>query len=217
MILMSRYRCIGRAAVGFVATVTLALLGSSSTANANDDVGVRSSGAPMPYRFELEPHLVLGTAPPGYGQGSGIGAGVRGSVVILRDGFIPNVNDSVAFGFGLDYGHYKGNWALNGWRDRCLHYEVAPSGTQVCTEVTSNGGTYSYIYIPIVVQWNLGFTRRFSAFAEPGVDLYHLGDHGFSAVPALYIGGRVQLSDRIALTGRLGYPTLAIGLSFLLG
>jgi hypothetical protein len=66
------------------------------------------------------------------------------------------------------------------------------------------------------MQWNFWFTRRFSAFGEPGVDLYYLGNHGFSAVPAFYVGGRVQLSDRITLTGRIGYPTLAIGVSFML-
>ena len=63
--------------------------------------------------------------------------------------------------------------------------------------------------------WNLWLTRSFSVFAEPGVDLYHLADHGFGVVPALELGGRVQLSTHTALTVRLGYPTVASGLSFL--
>jgi hypothetical protein len=214
MIPMKLHRWIGRPAFVSVTTLILALLGSICTADASEDVGARSSRAPMSHGFELEPHLVLGTAPPGFGQGSGIGAGARGSVVILRDGFLPKVNDSVALGFGFDYGRYKGDWALNGWRDQCLHYEVAPGGTQICTDVTSNGGTYTYLYLPVVVQWNFWLTRRVSAFGEPGVDLYYLANHGFGAVPALYLGARVQLSDRIALTGRLGYPTSAIGVSF---
>jgi hypothetical protein len=212
---MNVYRWLGRPVLILASTVSL-LLGPMSTANAREDVVIRSSRTPMSYEVELEPHLVLGTAPPGPGQGSGVGAGVRGNFVILPEGFIPNVNDSVAIGVGLDFGRYYGNWSVNGYQNQCLHFQSGPNGTQICTEVTSNGGTYTYVYIPVVMQWNFWLTRRFSAFGEPGVDFYHLGNHGFSAVPAFYLGGRVQLSDRITLTGRIGYPTVAIGASFML-
>jgi hypothetical protein len=30
------------------------------------------------------------------------------------------------------------------------------------------------------------------------------------------VGGRVQLGSRVTLTGRIGYPTVAIGASFML-
>jgi hypothetical protein len=212
---MKLYRWLDRPA-GMLAAALLALLGLSSAADAREDVIIRRSSTPMTYDFELEPHLVLGTAPPGRGQGSGVGLGVRGSFMLLPEGFLRHVNDSVAIGVGLDFGRYYGDWALNGYRDECLHFEPGPNGTQVCTEVSSNGGTYTYVYVPVVMQWNFWLTRRFSAFAEPGVDFYYLGNHGVSAVPALYVGGRVQLSDRITLTGRIGYPTLAIGISFML-
>jgi hypothetical protein len=216
MIPMKLYRLLGRPAVAAAATLTVAFLGSVST-GAQEDVAGRSARGPLQYAFEIEPHLVAGTAPPGFGQGSGIGAGLRGGVVILRNGLIPNVNDSLALGFGLDYGHYHGNWSLSsGWRDQCLHYEVAPTGTQMCTDATLNGGTYTYLYIPVVVQWNFGLARGSSVFVEPGVDIYYLRDHGFNAVPAGYLGGRIRLSDRVALTLRLGYPTLSIGASFML-
>ena len=212
MIPMSLHRLNGRRVVAFVAALAVALLGFISLANADEDI----ASAPKSYRFEIEPHLVLGTSPPGFGQGSGIGAGIRGSVVALPNGLLPKVNDSLAIGFGLDYGHYYGKWALNGYRDRCLHYQAGPDGTQVCTDITLNGGDYTYLYVPIVVQWNFWFTRRFSGFVEPGVDFYHLADHGFGAVPAFYLGGRLRLSEHTALTIRLGYPTTAIGVSFLL-
>jgi hypothetical protein len=32
----------------------------------------------------------------------------------------------------------------------------------------------------------------------------------------MYIGGRCQIADRITLTVRLGYPTFAFGVSFML-
>lgn len=177
---------------------------------------IHDSRTPIGYDFELEPHLVLGTNPPGPGVGSGVGIGVRGSFVVAPDGFIPNVNDSVAVGVGLDYGHYTGSWAIQGYRDQCLHFEPGPGGTSICTEVTSNGGTYNYVYIPVVMQWNFWITRQWSAFAEPGLNLYFLGHHGFDVSPAAYVGGRFQIADRITLTARLGYPTFSFGVSFML-
>jgi hypothetical protein len=172
--------------------------------------------APIWYRFEVEPHLVLGTAPPGPGYGSGGGIGVRGTFVLSQDGFIPGVNDSLALGVGLDYSHYDAALSFQGARDQCLHFEPGPNGTSICTQVTSNGGTYSYLFVPVVLQWNFWFTQRFSAFGEPGVDLYLLANHGVSIGPAVYVGGRVQVTDRITLTLRLGYPTVSFGVSFLM-
>jgi hypothetical protein len=213
MISMKLYRSIGRRALTFVATLSVALLGIASTAAAEGDVA--SGAAPASHRFEIEPHVALGTAPPGFGIGSGIGAGLRASVAILPNGILPSVNDSLAIGVGLDYVRYHGKWSLNGFHDRCLQFQTGPDGTQICTDITSNGGDYTYLYVPIVVQWNFWLSGRFSVFVEPGVDVYHLGDHGFGVVPALDLGGRWHLSKHTALTLRLGYPTVAIGLSFL--
>jgi len=218
---VSPRHCKGHRA-GFMAALTLACVVSVSVsvsvshADTGGDIGAHDSIAPARYGLEIEPHIIGGTLPPGFGQGSGIGAGVRGSIVILRNGIIPHVNDSIALGLGLDYGRYKGDWALNGWRDQCLTHVVAPDGTEVCSQVTSNGGTYDYLYIPVVVQWSFWPAQRFSAFVEPGADLYYLGHHGFGVVPALYLGARVRLSHRVSLTGRIGYPTLALGASFML-
>ena len=98
---------------------------------------------------EIEPHLVFGSAPPGPGYGSGAGIGVRASFVVAPEGFIRGVNDSAAIGFGLDLGHYYGSLGFNGYRDQCLHFEPGPNGTSVCTDVTSNGGTYNYLFVPV--------------------------------------------------------------------
>jgi hypothetical protein len=215
---MTSRRLLRSASFRNLACVVLAV-GSSlvaARAQAYDQVVIRDYRTPINYQFELEPHLVLGTDPPGPGVGSGVGLGVRGSVVILPEGFIPRLNDSVAIGFGLDVGHYTGSWALNGYRDQCLHFAPGPNGTSICTDVTSNGGSYNYVYLPVVMQWNFWFTRRWSAFGEPGVDLYYVGSHGFFLSPVLYAGGRFQLTDRITLTGRIGYPTVSFGVSFML-
>ena len=202
------------AAFGAALVFGLAILVPS--AQAYEQVVIRDWRTPIGYDLEIEPHLVLGTAPPGPGAGSGVGLGVRGSLVILPEGFIPRLNDSVAVGVGLDIGHYTGSWAINGYRDQCLHYEPGPAGTSVCTDVSSNGGTYNYVFVPVVMQWNFWLTRRFSGFAEPGVDLYYLGNHGLWFSPAAYLGGRFQIGDRVTLTGRIGYPTVALGVSFMM-
>lgn len=170
---------------------------------------------PVDYTVELEPHLVFGSAPPGPGAGSGVGVGLRASIVVAPDGFLRDVDDSVAIGVGLDYGHYAARYALNGYRDQCLHFEPGPAGTSVCTDVSSNGGSYDYLFIPIVMQWNFWLTEKFSAFGEPGLSIYDLGNHGFGLAPALYAGGRLRLTDTITLTARIGYPTWSIGASFL--
>lgn len=198
-------------------TLALALAALFSPGGAQaSDVIIRYERVPIGYAFELEPHLVLGSAPPGPGYGAGAGLGVRGSFVVAPEGFIRGVNDSVAVGFGLDLGRYYGSLAFNGYRDQCLHFEPGPNGTSICTDVTSNGGTYNYLFVPAVMQWNFWFTDRLSAFGEPGINLFFLGNHGFGVGPALYIGGRFRVADRITITARLGYPTVGVGVSFLM-
>jgi len=193
-----------------------ALMLAAGAAQARDGYIIQDRRAPFDYTAEIEPHLVFGSAPPGRGAGSGLGVGVRASFVIAPDGFLRDVNDSVAIGVGLDYAHYAGRYALDGYRDQCLHFETGPAGTMVCTEVTSNGGSYNYLFVPVVMQWNFWLTEKFSAFGEAGLSLYHLGNEGFGAVPALFVGGRLRLTDTILLTARLGYPTISFGVSFLL-
>jgi len=205
-----------RAAAAFSAAAALGLLCSIANAQLRDEVVIRDARAPLNYELEIEPHIVVGTNPPGAGQGYGVGLGVRGTLLILPEGFLPRVNDSVAIGFGFDWGRYAGSWAFQGYRDQCLHFEPGPNGTSICTETTSNGGTYSYFYLPAVMQWNFWLTRRWSAFGEPGVNIYYLGSHGIGFSPAAYVGGRFHISDAITLTGRLGYPTVALGVSFLM-
>jgi hypothetical protein len=201
------------AAIAVLGGVLLLPVGA---ADARDGSVVYDTRAPIDYVLELEPHLVFGSSPPGRGAGSGGGVGVRASVLLSRDGFIRDVNDSLAIGFGIDYGRYAAAWGFYGYRDQCLRFEPGPAGTMVCTDVTSNGGNYSYVFVPVVLQWNFWLTDRWSVFGEPGLGLYHLGNYGFGVNPALYLGGRFRLADRITLTARLGYPTLAVGVSFMM-
>jgi hypothetical protein len=199
-----------------IAAVVLGLgLGlTTRPARATEQVVIRDGRTPIGYGFEIEPHLVFGTAPPGPGYGSGGGIGARASFVLVPDGFIRGVNDSIALGVGLDYDRYAAAYGFQGTRDQCLNFQPGPAGTSVCTQTTSNGPTYNYLFAPVVMQWNFWFTRNLSAFGEPGVDLYLLGS-GFGISPAFYVGGRYQFADKITVTLRIGYPTVAIGVSFM--
>jgi len=204
-----------RGAFAFSAILVVSTV-AMPAAQARDARIIRDWRTPVNYQLELEPHLVAGTDPPGAGSGSGGGAGVRASFVLLPDGFLRNVNDSVAIGTGLDFGRYYGHGWYGDRRDECLHFEPGPNGTDVCTETTSYSGTYNYVYVPIVMQWNFWLTERWSVFAEPGINLYFSSHHALDVSPALYAGGRLQISRGIAVTGRLGYPACSLGVSFML-
>ena len=190
--------------------LAVALLASASPVAA---LGLprRSEDQPA-YGFELEPHLVAGIAdPPGPGTAQGGGAGLRASFVVARDGFINDVNDSLAIGFGVDVLHYRGqNGSLFG---TCVQRQPGPGGTSVCTEVDVPGGPRNYLFVPVVTQWNFWLRPQWSAFVEPGLAIY-LTNGGAGAAPSLSVGGRMDISDAVSLVFRLGWPTTTLGVSF---
>ena len=68
--------------------------------------------------------------------------------------------------------------------------------------------------VPVVMQWNFWLTRRWSVFGEPGIAI------GFGrrnqVWPHFAGGARFHFTDRIALTMRVGYPAVTVGVSFFL-
>lgn len=191
-------------------------LGLASSAVAHAQSTIKQPGQRSQYYFEAEPHVVAGLAdPPGLGAGTGLGVGFRGTVELLKNGFIPKLNNSVGIGFGIDYLRYDG-W--QGPRGQCEEFATAPSGVPVCvrTSGSGGGGHVNYFYLPVVMQWNFWLHKSWSVFGEPGVALY-LQDGGLEFTPlVLFVGGRYHVSDRITLTMRLGYPAFSFGVSFLL-
>jgi hypothetical protein len=160
---------------------------------------------------ELEPHLLLGPFnPPGRARNDGFGVGMRATIDLVPDGFLAKVNDSVGLGFGLDLMRYEEGDA----RGRCTDYTSGPNGTRVCVEIDGSGGDRDRIFLPVVMQWNFWLHRSWSVFGEPGLFLYLGDDTGVEPI-ALFAGGRYHINDSIALTLRVGYPTLSFGASFL--
>jgi hypothetical protein len=166
------------------------------------------------YYFEAEPHLDAALLdPPGFGAGTGWGLGFRGTVELLRVGFIPKLNNSIGIGFGIDYLRYDG-W--QGPRGACQEFVTGPSGVPICVRASSSIDHVNYFYVPVVLQWNFWLYRRWSVFGEPGLSLYFQDGQLELSPFVLYVGGRYHLSDRVTLTLRLGYPSFSFGVSFLL-
>jgi hypothetical protein len=150
------------------------------------------------YVFEAEPHLALAPFRDG-----GFGPGFRGTVVLVDNGFVSSINNSVGIGFGLD-------WVFYG--DHCS----GPANNQVCD-------TTSDVLLPIVMQWNFWLHPSWSVFGEPGIVIHaHGGDHHLDLDWfTIYGGGRYHFNDSIALTMRLGAPFIhdnvfSVGASFFL-
>ena len=135
------------------------------------------------------------------------------SVPVAQRGFLSKVNDSVAVSFGADWVRY----ADGGPRGRCTDTVSGPNGVPICVEIEGGAGEWDYVYLPATMQWNFWLTEQFSVFGEPGFSLYFAEDDDFGILPlVLFVGGRWHFVDRAALTFRVGYPAVSLGVSFLL-
>jgi hypothetical protein len=71
------------------------------------------------------------------------------------------------------------------------------------------------LWFPIAMQWNFGFTERWSLFGEAGGTLL-IGPDKLSPHPGIAVGGRYLFSRKVALTLRGGLPSIGVGISFFL-
>jgi hypothetical protein len=77
--------------------------------------------------------------------------------------------------------------------------------------------THDNAYVPVVMQWNFWLSRYWSVFGEPGIALRFSDRFGTNHPDVtLYGGARFRFAERATLTFRVGYPALALGVSFLL-
>jgi hypothetical protein len=186
---------------GAVLLAAVSLPAFSSSARADDTI--KHPGDHPDYHFEAEPHLVLGWGGV-YGAGGGFGVGARFGIPIVENGFVSSINNSVAISFGADLVHY----------DACWYGDHA-------------GCSANYLDFPVAMQWNFFVAQRWSVFGEPGLILFQgfLADcpNGsncpgrpalFGVEPAIYLGGRYHFSSAAALTMRVGFPSISVGVSF---
>jgi len=184
----------------------LAAFAFSVTIRAHADTSIiKNPGDHSRYVFEPEPHLLLGYVDaPGVASGAGIGLGFRGTVILVNNGFVRTINNSVGIGFGIDWVHYShiNNYCNTGQGGGCF------SGSQ----------SVNNLWFPVVMQWNFFLSRGWSVFGEPGLAIRYSGyegGHDTQLEPAFYVGGRWHFSDSMTLTMRLGYPLFSVGVSFM--
>lgn len=174
---------------------------------------IKNPGDHPDYHVELEPHGIFGWEH--LYAGTGFGLGGRVSIPIVDNGFVKTINNSVAISFGMDWLRYSG-----------CYYSVARN------RVTYDYGCgASYFLFPVTMQWNFWLTTHWSVFGEPGFYIYH-GVYDNYCDPALgpacsyptatgidfafFAGARYHFTEKVALTMRIGWPYLSVGVSFLL-
>ncbi len=185
----------------------------SHTARARaDTLTIKNPGDHPRYLLEAEPHLLLGFVdPPGPAHGTGLGVGFRGTIEVLRNGFVPSINNSIGVGFGFDWVHYgRGE----------LHCDKPDPGAAGGCYAKTDNQSLSNMWLPVVMQWNFWLSRQWSVFGEPGLGLrYQAEPRGHKwhlDFPEVYVGGRFHLADTATITLRAGFPTFSVGVSFLL-
>lgn len=111
-----------------VSALTVAALAAvwTTTAHADESI-IKNPGDHPDYRFEAEPHGLLGFGGPFVGNDANLGAGFRGTITILDNGFVKTINNSVGIGFGGDIFFRRGGtffipvvmqwnfWLTNHW------------------------------------------------------------------------------------------------------
>ncbi len=209
-------KCVSRVALLFV--LFAAIFFVSRTARA-DEMIIKHPGDHPNYSVEIEPHFAAGFFR--YGA-SGIGLGGRFTIPVVKNGFVSTINNNVGIGFGIDWLHYSGCYY-----GRWYYY---------------SGCYFNSFWFPIDLQWNFFLATHWSVFAELGLAIvysdwggpyyggggtcfdrfgnpYDCGGGGpnhFELEPVVFIGGRYHFSESVALTLRLGWPYLSIGVSFML-
>lgn len=188
---------------------------SGSTALADDTV--KHEGDHPEYHVELEPHGVFG---PYHRLASdiGFGAGIRATIPIVQNGFIPSLNNNVGISFGLDFMHYSGTCGYFAGRGAFVNYNC--DGNE--------------LMFPVTLQWNFFVARNWSVGGEPGIYIYHWFFDNYctannvpgyycndypsatSVDAAFFLVGRYHFSEKASLTMRVGYPYISVGASFFL-
>lgn len=186
--------------------VSLLALASATTlmpsASSAQESTIKTPGDHPQYAVEIEPHVLFGWDSLFPGDSFGIGA--RFSIPLVDRAFVPKINDTVAITFGADLMHFDGCY------------------------VAGLSCSANFLLLPVALQWNFYVAPKWSVFAEPGLFIYHgffdacpQGIECFNTPrqtgvqPALYVGGRYHFNDHVALTMRIGFPTVSVGVSFL--
>lgn len=168
---------------------SLALADEPAAADSGGGSGMRRAGYLLDRSEQARPMLLDVHAVLPYGAffwgGFGIGVGGTFYIPLVKQGFIPALNDEFGIDFGADLVFYPGYYAAVG------------------------------IYVPVSVLWTFHFTDTFAAYAKVGIALriwpgYSLGAVWPDGVGA--VGLNWMFAKNMGLRAELGYPGLKVGL-----
>lgn len=165
---------------------------ASPSARAEDSILKQPDQHPD-YFVELEVHGVVayGAGPFLIGRydGIGFGPGFHANFRILKNGFIPSLNDSVAIGVGAE-----------------LVFDTS-NDVHLVTPVVLQWNFW------LTKHWSLlgepGVAISFPMSTPRGPEPVFV-------TPSLSVGARYNFNDHVTLVMRLGYPVTSVGVSFFL-
>lgn len=174
------------------AVPALSLFFAASSASAEESI-IKQPGQHPDYFAELEVHGLVG-----YGGGPfligrygdiGFGPGFRANFRILKNGFIPKLNNGIAIGVGAE---------LVFDTDNAVRF-ITPVVLQWSFWLTEH---WSVLGEP-------GLAISFPMSTPRGPEPIYV-------TPSLAVGARYHFNDHVSLVLRLGYPISSIGVSFFL-
>ena len=177
-----------------------------STSPALAQSTIAEPGAHPDYGIEFQPYLGLvggfaGVIVPGNFRSTFV-IGARVNWVLLDNGLIPVLNDSIALTSGAEL-RFGGEFCHEDFDREDFDREDFHCHDRIT------------LTVPAAVQWNFWFTRSLSAFVEPGL-FFSTRAHRDSIIsPAFWVGGRYIIGERLAMTARLGTPNSSFGISWL--
>ncbi|MHB8877982.1 MAG: hypothetical protein ACYC8T_30165 [Myxococcaceae bacterium] len=171
---------------------------STATLAHAEDAAVREEGALLDRGDHDRPQMLsLFAGLPYYNGAYGgfpAGFGLRYYVPLVRDGFIPAVNDEFGIEFGGDFAAFS-----------------------------YPRGAFYGLSIPIEVLWDFHFFPRLDAYAKVGAaftfgfgNYYYyqgLAPAPYGVYPITALGLRLRLTDALYLRGEVGFPWTKIGLA----
>lgn len=151
--------------------------------------GMRRSGYLLDRSDQERPMLLAIHAVIPYGSffwgGFGIGVGGTFYIPLVKNGFIPPVNDEFGIDFGADLMFWPGY-----------------------------GGAVVSVNVPVSVLWTFHFTDTFAAYVKAGIALRIWPGHPFPVFPdgVGAVGLNWMFSKGMGLRAEVGYPGFKVGL-----
>jgi hypothetical protein len=121
----------------------------------------------------------------------------------------------LGFGYPFDRGDYAGLGFRGTFHITDGFVKTINDSIGIGVGIDFAPGGAGYFIVPVVMQWNFWLSTHWSVFGEPGVAFTNGPTSAIDPI-IFYAGGRFHFTDRIALTMRIGYPDVSVGVSFLL-